>query len=159
MKKCSKCKKKLPLKEFHKDVQRKTGLRSRCKKCVSEYQAEYHKKYYSKIRETRKSWPSRRPEVAKAKRQALKTALINYYGNGECACCGEKEITFLTIDHIEGGGCKHLKKIGYNFYKWLKQNNYPKGYQVLCFNCNRGKHLNNGVCPHKDNSSPAGERR
>jgi hypothetical protein len=31
----------------------------------------------------------------------------------------------------------------------LKKRGYPPGYRVLCFNCNRGRYLNGGVCPHE----------
>ena len=33
-------------------------------------------------------------------------------------------------------------------YIWLKNNNFPEGFQVLCFNCNCGKARNKGICPH-----------
>lgn len=26
---------------------------------------------------------------------------------------------------------------------------FPQGYQTLCFNCNSGKAINKGTCPHK----------
>jgi hypothetical protein len=31
--------------------------------------------------------------------------------------------------------------------------NYPPEYQVLCFNCNCGRALNGGRCPHEDQIS------
>jgi len=78
--------------------------------------------------------------------------LIHYGGNPlKCACCGETIMEFLSIDHIEGGGTKHRKEIrknGIEFYWWLRKMEYPDGYQVLCMNCNWGKRMNNGVCPH-----------
>jgi hypothetical protein len=71
------------------------------------------------------------------------------YGGYRCACCGEEEKAFLTIDHINGGGSKHRKEIGQsNFYRWLRDNGYPPGFQVLCMNCQWGK-KNCGICPHK----------
>jgi hypothetical protein len=30
----------------------------------------------------------------------------------------------------------------------LRRNNYPEGFQILCMNCQFGKRMNNGVCPH-----------
>ena len=36
------------------------------------------------------------------------------------------------------------------FYAWLKRNNYPSGFQILCMNCQWGKLRNNGVCPHQE---------
>ena len=73
--------------------------------------------------------------------------VFNHYGH-HCVCCGETQPKFLAIDHIHGGGNKHIREIGLgNFYKWLIKNNYPKGFQVLCHNCNFAKgHY--GSCPH-----------
>lgn len=84
--------------------------------------------------------------------QPLKDAAFYAYGGYICACCGEMEPIFLSIDHISGGGYKHRKTVhaGYSMYSWLKRHNYPKGFQVLCRNCNWGKHINDGICPHKN---------
>lgn len=79
-----------------------------------------------------------------------KKLVFKHYGE-KCACCKESEKMFLTIDYIEGGGEKHRKQIGRKINRWLVANNFPKGFQTLCFNCNWGKHINNGICPHKDN--------
>lgn len=79
----------------------------------------------------------------------IKNEVFNHYGK-KCACCGEDTLSFLTIDHINGGGTKHRNQIKVKIYNWLIDNNFPKGYQTLCFNCNWGKHMNNGVCPHKN---------
>jgi len=56
----------------------------------------------------------------------------------------------LGIDHINGGGGKHRKELtiqGITIYIFLKRNNYPKEYQVLCHNCNLAKGFY-GECPH-----------
>lgn len=87
------------------------------------------------------------------RRQKLKAASIAAYG-GFCACCGESELIFLTIDHIDGEGNTHRRELfggrgGGPFYRWLAKNGFPPGFQVLCFNCNLGKHINGGVCPHQ----------
>jgi hypothetical protein len=80
----------------------------------------------------------------------LKLEVISHYG-GICQCCGESDIRVLTIDHIEGGGKKHRKEVGVgNFYSSLIKNNFPPGFQVLCFNCNSGRSVNHGICPHKE---------
>jgi hypothetical protein len=88
------------------------------------------------------------------KRIRLKIAAFNAYGGPACACCGEREIGFLTIDHINGDGNIHRKQMGNTIrgdmiYSWLKARVYPPGFQVLCFNCNCGKNSNYGTCPHK----------
>lgn len=76
--------------------------------------------------------------------------ILQYYGE-RCACCGETEKVFLTIDHIKGGGNQHRKivKNGDKFHHWLIRNNFPAGFQVLCFNCNCAK-SRVGVCPHRE---------
>jgi radical SAM protein with 4Fe4S-binding SPASM domain len=81
-------------------------------------------------------------------RQKIKRMVIDHYGK-VCSCCGESELVFLVIDHIQGGGNKHRKITGdgSNFYHWVVKNDYPLGFQVLCHNCNFAKSC--GECPHK----------
>lgn len=81
-----------------------------------------------------------------------KLKIMDHYG-GKCLCCGEAGLTFLTIDHIDENGAEHRRQMpglhGDLFYRWLEKNNFPDGYQTLCYNCNIGKHRHNGVCPHQ----------
>lgn len=77
----------------------------------------------------------------------LKNQVIEKYG-GKCVCCGESEILFLTIDHINNDGYKDSDKYK-SFYYILRRNSIREDLQVLCFNCNCGKLINDGVCPHK----------
>ena len=75
-------------------------------------------------------------------------ALIIY---GEvCRCCNESDPDMLHIDHIDGGGAQQRRELSKSeFYKWLRDNGYPPGYQTLCANCNSSKHYGGGVCIHK----------
>lgn len=73
------------------------------------------------------------------------------YG-GKCVCCGEATQQFLTVDHINGGGSQHRRKAklnGSRFYAWIIKNNFPADLRLLCYNCNCGRHMNGGVCPHE----------
>ncbi|MBX9804194.1 MAG: hypothetical protein K2Y18_00385 [Alphaproteobacteria bacterium] len=93
----------------------------------------------------------------------LKEQAYNAYGGYECVCCGETEKTMLSIDHIDEDGARHRKEVlkvvrpttfcrgssGDNLYRWLKNNDFPPGFQVLCYNCNISKHRNKGTCAHK----------
>lgn len=87
--------------------------------------------------------------------QRIKVEVIRHYG-GECTCCGEQNLKFLTIDHINNDGKAHRKVMGRkdwggrSLYLWLRKNNYPLGFQVQCFNCNLGRSINGGICPHKE---------
>lgn len=81
-------------------------------------------------------------------------AMLAYSNNSPaCACCGEDRFLFLTIDHIHGNGNQHrLEVTGSkrgNITAWLRKNNYPPGFQVLCFNCNMGRAANRGECPYR----------
>lgn len=81
----------------------------------------------------------------------IKAAAIAAYG-GKCRCCGETEQAFLTIDHTNNDGNQHRKMTpcgGDKIYRWLKKNDYPKdGFALMCFNCNLGRRVNGGICPH-----------
>lgn len=84
----------------------------------------------------------------------LREQVFSAYGGYKCSCCGETEPLFLTIDHVENNGAEMRKngvhsRGGTQFYQWLRRNGFPDGFQVLCMNCNLGKHRNGGVCPHK----------
>jgi hypothetical protein len=84
----------------------------------------------------------------------LRKAAFAIYGN-VCQCCNLDDEMILTIDHVTGGGRQHKRTLNINnqFYKWLAKNSYPIGFQTLCFNCNCGRSINNGVCPHQSSSS------
>lgn len=80
----------------------------------------------------------------------LKERVYDAYGR-QCRCCGESEMLFLELDHVNNDG-KELRKIhgaGVDLYAYLIETNFPDFIQVLCVNCNRGKARNGGVCPHK----------
>lgn len=79
-------------------------------------------------------------DSAVRKARDIKRDMISAYG-GKCAICGDTHFEFMTIDHINGGGCSLRRKgiiiSGYRFYLWLRERNYPKDeYRLLCFSCN-----------------------
>lgn len=80
-------------------------------------------------------------------------ALIHYGGNPpSCACCGEAHLEFLNFDHINGDGGAERRRFGrgmtgLRLASRLKQQGWPEGIRILCWNCNaaRGSF---GYCPH-----------
>lgn len=86
-------------------------------------------------------------------RWKLTRQIFDHYG-WKCVCCGERNPMFLTLDHIEGKGNIHRKdtrKMGSNdWYKWVIENDFPEGFQPLCYNCNLGRERNGGTCPHEE---------
>lgn len=81
--------------------------------------------------------------------QQRKLKVFTHYCNGPPKCMnpnchtpnGETDIRCLSIDHVNGGGNAHRRKVtriskgGESFYLWLIGNGYPSGFQVLCMNC------------------------
>jgi hypothetical protein len=126
-------------KEYAKEEARKWVSMHPCE--AKENHAKYAKENKEKIRLV----------VARGRRK-VKINAMSHYSKGQpvCACCGETELTFLTIDHINNDGNKHRKEEpkARQLYPWLIKNNFPEGFQVLCWNCNVGKKYY-GRCPHK----------
>jgi hypothetical protein len=172
MKRCLKCQKIKPLKEFIPIHVRKTGKKyseNRCRECYNKYNREWRAKEGNRYKDKqRKRWHDRlntmtvierlefNERMAKKVRTAnkkLKDLVYDVYGD-HCVCCGESEGSFLTIDHINNDGAEHrrltgIKNGGTVFYRWLIRNDFPKDFQVLCWNCQWGKVKNNGICPHR----------
>lgn len=84
-----------------------------------------------------------------------KQDLIAAYG-GVCACCGETEAAFLTLDHVGGGGGKHRQTFrdkGQNHVQHIRQElkaaGWPRDkYRLLCMNCQFG-YMHGRTCPHQ----------
>lgn len=88
------------------------------------------------------------PEFTKRMRKLV----LEHYGKF-CACCGENETRFLTVDHVNRDGHEHRKQIrSTNVNAWLVRHDFPHTVkiQILCFNCNMAREFNGGVCPHKE---------
>ena len=88
----------------------------------------------------------------KEKMKQQKIEAFDHYCGQICCWCGENDFDVLSIDHINNDGNIHRKsgnKGISNIYRWLKDNNYPEGFQVLCNNCNWIKYRNGGVLPKK----------
>jgi len=84
--------------------------------------------------------------VGKDNRIKQKLTVLQHYG-GKCKLCDAMDMAVLSIDHIDGGGTRHRNQLlrqGTTLYRWLVKNNYPEGFQVLCFNCNMKKYLTGG---------------
>ncbi len=144
---CRVCNIEKPREEFYiKD--KKCGTRSRqCKACFKKYEKVRGHLY-------RRNNVERRQEAGIRYRRSEKIAAMRAYSGPQpsCACpgCSESRIEFLSIDHIDGGGTEHRKQIGSGgskLYSWLRKNDYPSGYRVLCHNCNQS-YGSFGYCPH-----------
>jgi len=125
-----------------------------CKKCDYKYVKKWRQNNKDRYNQLKNKWQhdnrDKCNQLQREERRQLRDEVIDAYG-GKCACCDETRKEFLTIDHIDGDGAKQKREIGVagstGLYYWLRQNDYPEGFQVLCFNCNMGKR-NYSVCPH-----------
>lgn len=94
------------------------------------------------------------PEYRKRKKQHQRThrdvirmKVLNYYGNNapKCLRCGYDNVIALCLDHINNDGVAHKKRLtnkrfrhvaSRDIYRDVIRNNFPKEYQILCWNCN-----------------------
>lgn len=111
-------------------------------------QLEWADRNWDKVRSSSRDFANRVKARTAEKWQAMRMMVMDQYGGPVCACCGETIYSFLTLDHVHNDGAEHRRQIGKHLYRWIIENDYPEGFQVLCMNCNFGKHQNGGVCPH-----------
>lgn len=93
----------------------------------------------------RKENPELIASQRKTKRQELRQKVLDTYGRF-CSHCGETNVKMLTIDHINGGGGEHRKKIGKQTEAMCKdvlKEYKPDIYQILCIACNWHKGMFN----------------
>ena len=95
-------------------------------------------------------------KTMKEHRIKIKTAAIAILGD-KCACpgCNETNIKFLTIDHVHNNGARHRKQIGNSsnkLHQWIVDSPHraTRVLRLLCWNCNCGRAVNSGICPHID---------
>jgi len=134
-----------------------------------EYNARPEVKAKKKEYRSRPEVKAKRSKYAKEKKDIVKMEVYLHYSKIHsnsnipcCRCCGlNGHIKFLSLDHI-GGRKKmdsepELVKLGYlskfkihQLLLWIKNNNFPKGFQILCLNCNFAKgHSKDNKCPHE----------
>lgn len=142
--------------EILKPINQFEPARSKCQDCRQSDRQRSAKCSKESIRyatEWNKNHPERRRKTALNYYYKLQNSAILAYGGYKCACCGVTEPLFLNLDHVRNDGKSHREMLGTlggaKLYKWLRDNNYPEGFQVLCSNCNHGKSRNKGICPHQ----------
>jgi hypothetical protein len=126
LRRCTQCRRGLPIAAFYADRGTRSGLQSRCRECTK--------------------------EASIARLKAARLAALTHYSSGamRCACCGEQDLKFLALDHVDGAGPRMpgTRPGGNVFFAWLKREGFPPGPQVLCHNCNCAKRKD-WQCPHR----------
>jgi hypothetical protein len=151
LKTCTKCGSTKPISEFYAKDYGRHGVAAECKLCTRGRTKKRYTEKHDEVREKDNTYQ-------RAKRVEIREATYLAYGGYKCACCGEADKMFLTLDHINNDGADFRRMLvgsqakggGYVTYRWLAVRGFPPGYQVLCMNCNYGKRMNGGVCPHQE---------
>src|SRR3990167_11182501 len=120
---CTRCKKEKPVSEFRvskkKNYQQKEIERSAvwCRVCENEAASKYYYSHKEQCLRANKEWAKRNVEktleFGRRRNRKYRMELLQAYGGKDpkCACCGESELKFLCLDHINGGGGKHRKEL------------------------------------------------
>jgi hypothetical protein len=170
MKKCCNCGLYLPLDCFNSNKSKPDKLGTECKVCSKIFSKKYREKNKDEIKvkkhiyyENNKDATIKRVNsyiennreqyriYGKISRIRIKKEVFSHYCGSDnicCKFCGETELCVLSIDHIDGNGAEHRRKLGKSrnyggsrFYFWIKKNNFPEGFQVLCMNCQYKKRM------------------
>lgn len=162
-KRCTGCWMVRPLDQFHRHGGHSDGRATRCKDCSNTAHDAYVKANPEKAAQGSRRWKKAHPEKARAVirrwrqanpgkgreyvdryRAALRDRVFAHYGQ-VCACPGCGAAEDLTIDHVEGDGRRQRQELfgrdneTTGMYRWLIENNFPAGFQVLCRGCNTSK--------------------
>lgn len=146
------------------------------KTCPDCQQQEPNIRFYSK--RSSKCVDCQKTYMANYRANSRLEAIYAYGGpTPKCACpgCPENRLPFLSVDHINNGGNVHRAELahprdflpgktpvpnggkvspgGGAYFRWLKENGYPPGYRVLCYNCNIAR--GTGPCPVHEITSDA----
>lgn len=161
---CCDCGARLPL------TGKATGKGARCAECSARNKSyQFKRRHAERVnRQVCTTCASRVPEAGRKKcstcladgrrynyekYRRLRSEVFAHYGTA-CACCGESEEEFLTLDHIANDGALERKVQGNSSLYWRVRKafnatgTWPIGLQTLCYNCNCSKGKL-GVCAHE----------
>ena len=104
--------------------------------------AEGLKEHRERSTEATRRYRLRHPERVRELRRKIyisrKKRAMELIGGAKCSRCGCDVIEFLEFNHIDGGGCKEIKK-GKHVYmadRLLSGKRSPNGLDILCRICN-----------------------
>lgn len=143
---CSVCKRTLPLYEYPKSNSHAYGVNPKCRECWGKREQDRRDRLAITTRGSNWDWS-----------QSWKMEVFKHYSSGtpHCSCCGNTYMAHLTIDHTNQDGASRRRdgepRGGSSLWKWLKDNNYPTDFRVLCMNCNRTVY-HYGSCDCKDHA-------
>ena len=94
-----------------------------------------------------RSDPERFIKEEQDRKLRVKIEVLRHYSGGDprCKACGEAEVRFLGLDHVNGDGAKQRREASSalvrHSFSWAKAHGFPADLQVLCHNCNLKRHI------------------
>lgn len=125
------------------DLNKKEWQRRKAKLIVEGKYEEYIKKISSPA--TKKHYARNRYRILQLDNKK-RVALVNYLG-GQCIKCGyDKDVRALALDHRHGDGYLDRQRLGSKIQRYYIKNlaEASENLQVLCYNCNAIKVMENG---------------
>lgn len=111
---------------------------------------EYEPRCWDETNRGRTWTKEKKSAYDKQKRIQARLDVLKHYGP-QCNCCGEDNLLFLSIDHINNNGSEDRKKTQTSMWEAVVKRCFPDDLQILCMNCNWGKRMNNNItCPHNE---------
>lgn len=99
-------------------------------------------------RQRRYYWTARgAKQLANLRISTIRAAILEKLGK-KCKKCGFDDVRALQVDHINGGGKKHIASFSNNmrtYYKFVLKDTSGM-FQILCANCNWIKRYANKEC-------------
>ncbi len=149
LKKCSKCRKALPLRYFYKDKSRKDGLTNYCKLCWTQRCQKYRNENKAKVRKRRQIYYKNHKEIASKQNKAWdksnpvrRLAIYNRYRAREKAAPGHfTEEDWSKQYKLQNGKCFYcnkIKKLTIDHKVPLSRggSNCPDNIVLACLSCN-----------------------
>lgn len=130
-------------------IYRKNHLEEDAKR-TREYRKRYPERFKQSLRQSYTKHKEKRNKETKKEYLSLKSETFEKYSNNKipsCKICLESNLAFLTLDHIRGRKAEgHSTKFsGDKLWRHLRRNEFPSGYQILCWNCNVLKYRNESI--------------
>lgn len=131
-KRCSICKRNLPLGDFNRSSRRKDGRQSHCRKCNSERAKAYYRRNRKHHLKVVKEGNARR-------KRENQRRLLELLSHESCSDCGEQDPVVLDFDHVRGRKIKAVSKMVVDGNSWDTILKEIAKCEVRCANCHRRK--------------------
>ena len=128
-KRCSMCKRWLPLDAFHRNGHRRDGLQTRCREC----NIETNKRWYRQHPEAR---VDRMDDYARRRREDSHRRVLEYLREHPCVDCGEVDPVVLEFDHLRDK-VRNISAMASASQPWEKIEAEIAKCEVVCANCHR----------------------